>query len=184
MGFWKEEDERGALERFLVPKLDLAFWVRLLLLLSVGTILVVRFVATPAFTNGASMVPTYGERQFVVIWHPVYWYRRPRVGEVVAVRYIGEKVMFFKRVVATEGQAVEFRHGRLFVDGEESPYYWNRLTPCDWRLPPRLVPPGHRLAPDHRRRPRDGQPLHHLRRIHDLPGRRRPPQRRHRHIPR
>ena len=171
MGFWKEEDERGALERCLVPKLDLAFWVRLLLL-SVGTILVVRFVATPAFTNGASMVPTYGERQFVVIWHPVYWYRRPRVGEVVAVRYIGEKVMFFKRVVATEGQAVEFRHGRLFVDGEESPYYWNRLTPCDWRLPPRLVPPGHvYLVGDNRSMPMEEHLFGHVdvRRIVGMP---------------
>ena len=137
-----EPDERGPWARFLAPKLDRAFWIRLALLALV-TFLVVRFVATPAFTHGASMVPTYAEREFLLIWHPVYWVRDPRVGDVVAVRYHGQKVMYFKRVVALEGQTVEFRDGRLFVDGQESTQYWNRLTPCKWNLSPRVVPPGH-----------------------------------------
>lgn len=171
MGFIKEEDDRSAWERFLIPKFDLAFWLRLLIL-SVGTILFVRYVATPAFTAGASMIPTYAEREFVVIWHPVYWFRDPQVGDVVAVRYIGEKVMFFKRVVATEGQVVEFRHGRLFVDGKESPYDWNRLTPCNWRLPPRKVPKGEvYLVGDNRSMPAEEHVFGHvsIRRIVGMP---------------
>ncbi len=130
------------LRKFLVPEFNRAFWVRLLAV-SLSVFVVCRFILTPAFTNGESMVPTYGSGRFVLLWRPVYWFRNPRVGEVVAVRYKGEKVMFFKRVVATEGQVVEFRRGRLYVDGHKADQDWNYLTQCDWELPPRVVPPGH-----------------------------------------
>ena len=113
------------LRKFLVPEFNRAFWVRLLAV-SLSVFVVCSFILTPAFTNGESMVPTYGSGRFVV-----------------AVRYKGEKVMLFKRVVATEGQVVEFRRGRLYVDGHKADQDWNYLTQCDWELPPRVVPPGH-----------------------------------------
>ena len=50
--------------------------------------------------------------------------------------------MLLKRVVAREGEQVEFRDGKLFVDGKEieEPYV---LYPCDWNLPPRQVEEDH-----------------------------------------
>jgi len=140
--FWKNpDDDRDALRRFLLPDFSKYFWMRLGCLALV-TILVVRFLVTPAFTDGASMVPTYRERQFLPIWRGAFWFQKPQLGDVVVVRYIGQRVMFLKRVVALEGQTVEFRQGRLFVDGVESDHPWNALTPCDWELPPRVVPKG------------------------------------------
>lgn len=136
-----EDDDRSALERFLVPSFNGYFWARLGIL-CVVTVLFVRFIATPALTNGASMLPTYGEHQFVVIWRPTYWFRKPQVGDVVAVKYIGQKVMYFKRVVALEGQVVEFRDGRLLVDDKECMEFWGSATECDWNLPKRMVPEG------------------------------------------
>ncbi len=46
--------------------------------------------------------------------------------------------MLLKRVVALEGERVEFRDGRLFVNGSEmdEPYV---NYPSDWNLPPRVV---------------------------------------------
>ena len=48
------------------------------------------------------------------------------------VRFAGSKVMLLKRVIALEGEQVEFRDGKLFVDGREIrepyisyPYRWN-----------------------------------------------------------
>lgn len=49
--------------------------------------------------------------------------------------------MLLKRIVALEGQTVEFRQGTLFVDGEraEEPYVHFK---CDWTLEQRKVEPG------------------------------------------
>ena len=46
--------------------------------------------------------------------------------------------MLLKRVVAREGEQVEFRGGRLFVDGKEMEEFYVRL-PCNWNLPSRRV---------------------------------------------
>lgn len=136
-----DDDDRSALERFLIPNFNANFWIRLGVL-CVLTFVIVRFVATPAITNGESMLPTYGAHQFVIIWKPAYWFRDPQVGDVVAVKYIGQRVMYFKRVVALAGQSVEFRDGALFIDGEECQEWWGSATPCDWNLPKRIVPEG------------------------------------------
>ncbi len=49
--------------------------------------------------------------------------------------------MLLKRVVALEGEEVEFREGILYVNSEEisEPYI---QYPCDWILPPRQVEKG------------------------------------------
>jgi signal peptidase I len=47
-------------------------------------------------------------------------------------------VMLLKRIVAVGGETVEFRDGRLFVNGEEIDEPYVRY-PCDWNLLPRLV---------------------------------------------
>jgi len=54
----------------------------------------------------------------------------------------GQKIMLLKRVVATEGQSVEFREGSLFVDGKKvnEPYV---SAKSDWNLAPATVKPGH-----------------------------------------
>ena len=157
-----DDDDRSALERFLVPSFNACFWLRLGIL-CVVTVLVVRFVATPAFTNGASMLPTYGEHQFVLIWRPTFWFRKPRVGDVVAVRYTGQKVMYFKRVVALEGQTVEFREGRLFVDGKECTEFWASATECDWNMSMREVPAGEvYLVGDNRSMPMENHLFGHV----------------------
>lgn len=54
------------------------------------------------------------------------------------VRLAGSKVMLLKRVVALEGERVEFRHGKLFVDEKEidEPYVH---YPCNWNLSSRQV---------------------------------------------
>lgn len=47
-----------------------------------------------------------------------------------------------KRIVALEGETVEFRNGQLLIDGIEidEPYVKNHAS---WQLPPRRVKPGH-----------------------------------------
>ena len=126
---------------FFVPSFNSRFFLRLAILV-VTTVVLCRYVVTPAFTNGVSMEPTYGSGQFVPIWRPSFWFSEPAAGQVVMIRYAGENVMLLKRVVAVAGQTVEFRNGTLLIDGEECREPWASLTECDWNMPPRTVPEG------------------------------------------
>jgi len=54
------------------------------------------------------------------------------------VRLAGSKVMLLKRVVALEGERVEFRQGKLFVDEKEMDEPYIHYS-CNWNLPPRQV---------------------------------------------
>jgi signal peptidase I len=67
-----------------------------------------------------------------------YLISKPKRYDVVVVRFAGSKVMLLKRVVALEGEQVEFRDGKLLVDGKaiEEPYV---RYACNWNLSPRQV---------------------------------------------
>ena len=129
-----------SIQNFFFPKLDRRFFIRISCL-AVGTFLFCRFIITPAWTDGASMLPTYQNHQFLPILRCRYWFSHPQPGDVVAVRYIGHQ-MFLKRVVAVAGQTVAFHDGFLFIDGKECEEPWAHLTNCNWELSPRVVPPG------------------------------------------
>jgi signal peptidase I len=95
-------------------------------------------IFTPFLIKGHSMEPTYRDGSFNFCWRVRYLFSKPKRHEVVAIRFAGNKVMLLKRVVALEGERVEFRHGKLFVNEREidEPYVH---YPCQWDLPPRLV---------------------------------------------
>jgi len=84
------------------------------------------------------MEPTYHHGGFNFCWRLRYLFSEPRRCDVVAVRFAGNKVMLLKRVVALEDEQVEFRDGKLLIDGKEmeEPYI---QYPCDWNLSSRRV---------------------------------------------
>lgn len=98
-------------------------------------------ICIPMRIQGYSMEPTYHNGSFNFCWRPYYLSSEPARGDVVMVRLAGNKVVLLKRVVAVEGEQVEFRGGKLLVDGTEidEPYVRYR---CDWDLPPRQVAQG------------------------------------------
>jgi len=125
--------------RFLFPRLDRRFLIRLVLVALVAY-LFFRFVCVPAKIHGGSMEPTYPSSGFDFCWRPAYWLSQPKRGDIVVLRYTGAK-LYLKRVVGLPGDRIEFRNGALFVNGEEldEPYV---VKPSDWNLPERTVPEG------------------------------------------
>ncbi len=57
---------------------------------------------------------------------------------MVAVRFAGTRVMLLKRVIALEGEWVEFEEGRLHVNGRGVYEPYVRYA-GNWKLPPRRV---------------------------------------------
>jgi len=128
------------LRRFFFPKLNRVFWIRLAVV-AAASYAFFGHVCIPTRIHGASMEPTYRDATWNSCWRPRYWFSKPKVGDVVIVRYAGTRVMLLKRIVALAGDTVEFRHGTLFVNGEERPEDYVQ-GPCDWNLAPREVTPG------------------------------------------
>lgn len=131
-----------AVDNFLFPKLNRKFAVRL-----IGVVLFCflffKFVCKPVWLNGGSMEPNYHTGTLNFCWTPTYWFRQPRQGDVVALRYEGDKVMLLKRIVAGEGDLVEFRSGTLHVNGEPVAEPYVKFNKGMWNLPPRKVSPGY-----------------------------------------
>lgn len=88
------------------------------------------------------MEPTYHNGGINFCCRLRYLFSGPNRHDVVVVRFAGSKVMLLKRVVALEGERVEFRDGKLLVNGKaiDEPYV---RYPCNWNLSPRQVEEGH-----------------------------------------
>jgi signal peptidase I len=128
------------LRPFFFPSFTSGFFIRM------GTValsayLFFGYLCIPFWVRGASMEPTYMDGEFNFCWRGRYFFSEPKRYDVVTVRFAGTKVMLLKRVVALEGEQVEFRNGKLFVDGreEEEPYI---RFPGNWNLPVRQVAQG------------------------------------------
>jgi len=126
--------------QFLFPSITPGFLIRVLCV-GVFAYFFFAYVCTPLRIKGSSMEPTYHDGGFNFCWRPGYLFSKPKRHDVVAVRFAGRRVMLLKRVVALEGEQVEFIEGRLFVNGKEVAESYVRY-PCHWNLPPRLVEKG------------------------------------------
>ena len=87
------------------------------------------------------MEPTYHNGSINFCWTLSPLFSKPRRHDVVTVHLAGHSVMLLKRIIALEGERIEFRDGKLLVDGNkiDEPYV---RYPCDWNLPPRQVEQG------------------------------------------
>jgi signal peptidase I len=131
---------RSKFRQFLFPSLTPALFIRVVIV-AVVAYLFFGHLCIPLRIQGASMEPAYLDRRFNFCWRLAYLFSEPKRYDVVLVRFAGSKVMFLKRIVALEGEQVEFRQGKLFINGREldEPYV---KYPCDWTLPPRQVDKG------------------------------------------
>jgi signal peptidase I len=131
---------RESIKRFLWPKMDRRFALRLAIVAAV-TYLLFGWVTRPFRVVGKSMEPTYAEGSLVLGSRFRYAFREVRRGDVVFVMLAGPSVMYLKRVAGLPGDTVEFRKGALVVNGERQEEPWLR-RPCDWDRKPETVEPG------------------------------------------
>lgn len=129
------------IRRFLLPPISPKILLRIVLV-ALCAYVFFGHICIPFRIKGRSMEPTYHNGGFNFCWRPAYFFTAPARHDLVLVRLAGSKVMLLKRVVALEGQRVEFRNGKLFVNGLEVDEPYVRY-PCNWNLPPRQVREGY-----------------------------------------
>lgn len=127
--------------KFLFPTLSGKYLTRVLIIAACAY-LFFAYVCIPFMIRGRSMEPTHRDGGVNFCWRPRYLFSEPERFDVVAVRLAGKRVMLLKRVVALEGETIEFRDGKILIDGEELTEEYVRY-PCDWNLPPRKVKKNH-----------------------------------------
>ena len=129
------------IRRFFFPALNKRYFLRIVLV-GLTCYAIFGHLLIPLRIEGLSMEPTYHNNSFAFCWRLQYLFSQPERFDIVTVRFSGRSVMLLKRIVALEGETVEFRTGMLYVNGNliDEPYVRNR---SNWELPPRTVAPGH-----------------------------------------
>lgn len=118
-------------ERFLVstfgPKH--ARWISATLeilqvfVLSLALVLLIRtFLVQPFRVHGASMEPSFIDREYLIIDELSYRFREPVRGETVVFRYPqNPREFFIKRIIGTPGETLEATGGRIHVINDQYP---------------------------------------------------------------
>lgn len=116
----------------------------------VSCLVIFKFMLLPIRVQGVSMLPTFKEGRVNFVNRLSYVFGEPRRGDTVAIRMrsgrgfwrtTGEHIMYLKRIIALPGETIEFRNGRVFINGE--PLYEPYLKyPCAWDQPPEQIGPG------------------------------------------
>lgn len=129
------------------PKLTLLRIVILIL----AAYLVRAHVLLPIQIKGPSMLPTYQENGVNFVNRLAYLRGEPRRGDVVAIRFAGERVLLMKRIVGLPGETIEFRAGTVYINGQklDEPYLAPDY-PCSWNLPPKELKSGYYVVGDNR----------------------------------
>ncbi|MGI5978315.1 MAG: signal peptidase I [Oscillospiraceae bacterium] len=99
-------------------------WIQCLVSALLICVLVFAFFVRIIGIKGSSMVPTFENRDSVIISNLFF---EPQYGDVVVLRKLSfQKEPIIKRVIATEGQTVDidFNKGLVYVDGQviDEPY--------------------------------------------------------------
>jgi signal peptidase I len=123
--------------KFFFPSLTPKFLIRVSLI-TLFTYLFFGHVCIPFRIQGSSMEPTYHNRGINFCWRLHYLFSEPKRNDVVTIRFTRSRVMLLKRIVALEGERVEFRDGKLLINGNELDEPYIRY-PCNWNLLPRQV---------------------------------------------
>ena len=97
------------------------------------------FVATLFVVDGASMEPSYHDKEYMMVNKIEYKLTQPKRGDVVVFKYPGEiKQKFIKRIIGLPGEKVQIKDGGVFIYNKQNPQgkrlnesYINTITPTE-----------------------------------------------------
>ncbi len=95
--------------------------IAILVVLVVLIVLPVRiFIAQPFVVDGDSMVPTFQDRDYLIVDELTYRFSEPSRGDVVVFRYPNDPAVFYiKRIIGLPGETVHISRGQVTVERED-----------------------------------------------------------------
>jgi len=104
-------------------KKEIIDWLVHFALAIVITLVIINYIGQFTIVKGNSMLPTLKDNNILVIEKLTQRFGQIKQGDIVVVRIpdlLGKgKTYAVKRVIATEGQRIEIKDGKVYVDGEE-----------------------------------------------------------------
>ncbi len=81
-------------------------------------VVVYLFLMQPHQVKGASMFPTFQDKEYLLTDKITYRRSEPSFGDVIVFKApVNENFDFIKRVIALPGQSVMIKEGHVFIDG-------------------------------------------------------------------
>ena len=94
---------------------------------------------------GSSMEPSLEQGQYLLISKASYWFHSPKGGDVIVFKHPEESDReLIKRIIATPGEIVEIRDGKVYINDIplEEDYILEAPNPDYRPFPPQQVPEG------------------------------------------
>lgn len=106
----------GAFGRFVVELAEVV-------IISLAIILPIRyFLIQPFYVKGASMEPTFDDREYLIIDELSYRFRAAERGEVIVFRYPNDPRQYFiKRIIGLPGETVTVRDNQVIIESAGHP---------------------------------------------------------------
>ena len=80
------------------------------------------FIAEPFVVSGSSMVPTFHNREYLIVQKLSYRFSEPERGDVIVFKYpIDPEQYFIKRIVGVPGDRVIVSQGRVTIKNVDHP---------------------------------------------------------------
>lgn len=98
-------------------------------LVALAIVLPVRlFLVCPFYVKGASMEPTFHDREYLLIDEISYRFQQPQRGEVIVFRYPQDpKEFFIKRIIGLPGETLRFTSGDIYLQ-DKSNNSWTKIN--------------------------------------------------------
>lgn len=126
-------------------------WLISIILAVCIAFLIRTFLFEPYMVEGSSMYPSLVNHERLIVNKLSHYISEPQKGEIVVFREpTNQDRDFIKRVIATAGDSVEMKKGKVFVNGKQlnEGYIWHKDPKGEniSNYPKTIVPKGHIFA--------------------------------------
>lgn len=88
------------------------------------------FIAQPFIVSGESMVPTFNDKDYLIVDEISYRFHDPKRGDVIVFRYPNDpKKFFIKRVIGLPGESIKISGNIITIYNEQNPEGFNLDEP-------------------------------------------------------
>lgn len=99
---------------------NLSDWLISIIIAVVLAFAIRTFIVEPYLVSGPSMMNTLQDRERLIVNKFIYYTTDPKKGEIIVFKYPSDTTRdFIKRVIATGGDTIEIKDGKVFVNGEQ-----------------------------------------------------------------
>jgi len=92
-------------------------------IISLAIIIPVRyFLIQPFYVKGASMEPSFHDREYLIINEIAYRFENPQRGDIIVFRYPKDPSQYFiKRIIGLPGEKIKIKDNKVYVYNDKYP---------------------------------------------------------------